>query len=167
MMGLNTTYAQIEKGNFLIGGGVGFEMDLVEDGDNPFTIFLTPNVLNLINDNLAVGGALGVVHTKAGDFSNTSLGILPSARYYLSGLESNMAFYVDAKAGLQINRVSFDGDADSESALTFSFGPGVAYFISDDVSIDTGLNFNRIGGDFDQSSINLNIGLQVFFTGKE
>jgi opacity protein-like surface antigen len=78
-----------------------------------------------------------------------------------------MAFYVDAKAGLQINRVSFDGDADSESALTFSFGPGVAYFISDDVSIDTGLNFNRIGGDFDQSSINLNIGLQVFFTGKE
>ena len=77
-----------------------------------------------------------------------------------------MSFFFDAQVGLQLISADFGSGSDSESAVALRIGPGVAHFISEDVSIDAGLSFNYLGGNFDQSNLGLNIGLQVFLIRK-
>ncbi len=154
--------AQLAKGNIQIGGTVGFDIQFVENGDNLFSLMLNPSVASFINDNVAVGGTLGLSYLKSGDFSTSVLNVLPLARYYLPGPTESTAFFAEAKAGLAIVSVDLGAADESESALQFAIGPGIAYFISDDVSIDALLAFNRIGGDIDQSNLLFNVGLQVF-----
>ena len=166
LLGLNNSYAQLEKGNLLIGGGVGLSLQF-EDGDNVFGLSLNPSALSLVSNNIAVGGALGLSYINGDQFSSTSISFLPAGRFYFSGENENLAFYVDAQAGVQIVRASFNGNSDTETVMTYRFGPGVSYFISDEVSIDTGLLFNHVGGEFDRSSLNLTMGLQVFLRGKD
>ncbi|MEM9921213.1 MAG: hypothetical protein AAF990_24140 [Bacteroidota bacterium] len=169
---LNTSYAQLEKGNLLIGGSVALDMQLVEDGDNLLVVFVNPSILTLITNNFAVGGVVGLTYRKRGEASATSLSVLPSGRLYFPGLIDNVAFFVDAQIGLQLESFGFDGFSNTESAFAFGFGPGMAFFISDNISIDTGLSFYQAGDDVDQSStflssIHFNIGLQVFLTRKK
>jgi opacity protein-like surface antigen len=156
--------AQLEKGNLLIGGTAGFNIQF-EDGDNVFNLELTPNVAKLISDNLALGGGLGVAYQKIGDFSSTALTILPWGRFYIPTGGESPVFFLDAKAGLALASFKFDDEDESESAFAYSVGPGMAFFITDNVSIDAILAYTRIGGDFDSSALGLNIGLQVFLGG--
>ena len=108
-----------------------------------------------------------MTYRENGIFSATSVSIVPVGRFYFPVANRNFAFYTIAQAGLEILNVNTDGDSDSEAAFAFGFGPGIALFVSDNVSIDTGISFRRVGGNIDQSNINLNIGLQVFLTRKE
>jgi Outer membrane protein beta-barrel domain len=156
--------AQLEKGNFLIGGTAGFSIQF-ERGDNPFNVQLSPNVASLISDNLALGGALAVFYQKQEDFSYSSFSILPWGRFYIPTGDASPVFFIDAKAGLAlINSETSFGD-ESENAFQYIIGPGMAFFIADNISIDAILAYNRIGGDFDSSVLGLNIGLQVFLGG--
>ena len=161
VLGFNTSYAQLQKGNLLIGGGASFNLQFNDGTDNSFSFALSPNVLGLVTDNIAVGGSIGLSYSKFASVSNTSISFQPKGRIYFPSNE-HMAFYFDAGIGLQFLNLDINGGTDSETALVYSFGPGIAYFISEDVSIDTGLAFNRLGGFYDQSFINLRVGIQVF-----
>jgi hypothetical protein len=158
--------AQLEKGNLLIGGTAGFDVEFEENNDNFLTIAINPMVARMVTDNVAFGGSLGLVYLKVGDFSTSSFNVMPLVRYYVPGA-GNAVLFIEAKAGLARMGSSFSGESSSESAFQFSFGPGIAFFIADNVSIDALLAYNRIGGDFDQSSFGLNIGFQVFLASKE
>lgn len=161
MFCISIGYGQLEKGNLLVGGNVGFNIQFY-DGSNAVNLGLRPTLLSLITDNLAVGGSLGLNYYKSGSTSYTSVGILPAGRYYFPSDSDRMAFFADAYIGVQMSNSKFSGRSESESALAFGFGPGLAFFLSEDVSIDAGLNFNRLGGDLDRSNLNFVIGFQVF-----
>ncbi len=120
--------AQLEKGNLIIGGTAGFNIDIVEDDDNLFTLMLNPTIATFIDDNIAVGGNLAFTYQKNGDASASVLGLLPLVRYYFPGTSESSAFFIEAKAGLA--RVGFKSDNfdDSETAFQFGIGPGVAFF---------------------------------------
>lgn len=157
--------AQLQKGNTLIGGTAGFDIQFSENDDNLFTLTLNPNLAGFITDNVAVGGNLGLTYQKSGEFSTTVLNLLPFARYYFSGSNDKQAIFLEGKVGLALFSVDFGGDSQSESALQYAFGSGIAFFLSDKVSIDAILAYNRIGGDFDQSGIGVNIGVQAYLFG--
>ena len=164
---MNTSYAQLKKGNLLIGGNVGLNLQF-DQRDNAFSLFLNPQVLSFVSDNVAVGGALGLNYFTAGDFSSFGLSVLPSGRIYFPGEKDNLAFFVDGQVGVQLLNSSFGAGfgSDTDTALAFAFGPGVSFFLSDDVAIDTGLSFNRIGGVVDISTLNVNVGFQLFLNRK-
>lgn len=153
--------AQPEKGKVLVGGSAGFYLNTVED-DNEFTLNLSPNMAVFINDNVAVGGGIGLTFQSVGDFKATGISVLPMARYYFPSSNEKLAFFVDGKAGLTFLSVSIDGDSDSDSAFAFSVGPGIAFILNENISIDTGLSFNRILGEIDTLNTTLNIGFQVW-----
>jgi len=162
-VGLNDSYAQLQKGNLLIGGDVGFNIEFVDDGDNPFTILANPSILGLVTDHIAIGGVLGFGYSRtSSNFSSTAFSILPAVRFYIPGNNENLAFFFDVQAGVTISSFDFGVLSDSDTAFTFGGGPGISFFISDDVSIDTGLAYNRIGGGIEQSILIFNVGLQVF-----
>ena len=163
LLNMNTSYAQLEKGNLLVGGNAGLNLQF-NQGDNTFSLFLNPHVLTFVSDNLAVGGSLGLNYFTAGSFSSFGLSILPSGRYYFPGEKDNLAFFVNGQVGLQLLNSNLGSGTDS--ALAFGFGPGVSFFLSEDVAIDTGLSFNRFGGAIDTSSLNLTFGFQFFLNRK-
>ena len=165
ILGFNSVNAQLQKGNLLIGGQAGFNVQFNE-GDDSFSLSMNPNILALVSDNFALGGSLGFTYSSFIGFSNTAVGFLPQGRLYLPQ-NDKMAIFLDAQIGLQFLNINFNGDSESETVFTYAFGPGIAYFISDDVSIDTGLSYNYSGGDFDRSSLNLTVGIQVFLTRKD
>lgn len=155
------SFAQLQRGNLLFGGNANLELQLIDEGDNLFFFNLNSNIQSFVTDQLAVGGGIGLSYTKQGESSNTVLSIAPSARYYFPSTEK-MAFFADAAIGVQVFRFNSGFGDGSNSAFVFSFGPGIAFFISEDISLDVGLNLVRIGGDFDQTSIVLGFGVQTY-----
>ena len=156
--------AQLNKGNILLGGTAGFDMELMDGSDNLYTLMLNPNVATLVTDNVAIGANLGLVSIKSGDYSTTVLNFLPLARYYHSSESGKTAFFLEAKAGLAL--ISYDSwfgdDASTETAFQFAAGPGLAFFITENVSLDALLLYNRVTGDLDQSNLGFNLGFQIF-----
>ncbi|MFT5165655.1 MAG: opacity protein-like surface antigen [Saprospiraceae bacterium] len=167
LMIAHLSMAQLEKGTTMIGGTAGFDLQF-EEGDNLFTLTLNPSIAVFTSNNLAIGSNLGLTYLKSGDFSTTFLNLLPFARYYFLGGNEKSVIFLEGKIGLALASFDNGGGSESESAFQYAFGPGVSFFLTDNVSIDAILAYNHIGGDFDQSSFGLNIGLQAFlFKGGE
>lgn len=156
--------AQFEKGNWQIGGTAGFDLEFVDGSDNPLTIMLNPTIARFITDRAAVGANLGLIYLTSGDFSSTVLNLLPLARYYLPDASGKAVFFLEAKAGLALVSADIFDGVETETAFQAAVGPGVAVLISDCVSIDAILAYNRITGDLDQSNLGLNVGLQVYLS---
>lgn len=159
--------AQLERGTLQIGGTAGFDVDFEDGGDNPFTIMLNPTIASFISDNLSLGTNIGLAYLNSGDFSATALNLLPLVRYYVPAPGKSSAFFFEVKAGLALANSSYGDESSTETAFQAAGGPGVAFFISDCVSIDALLAYNRITGDLDQSSLGLNIGLQMYLSRKK
>ena len=159
--------AQIVQGQLLIGGTAGFNTTFVEDQDNPFTIQILPSIYKLITPNIAIGGEFGIQYDKVGDRNTTSVAVLPGARYYFTDGASGPAFFVSLGVGVATARSEFNGTSDSATAFAYTVGPGVAFFVSKNISIDAILAYQRIGGDVDTSGIGLNIGVQAYLGGGE
>ena len=154
--------AQLEKGSTMIGGTAEISLDFGDQGDRTFIIFFNPNSAVFVMDNFAVGGGLGLGYYKNGDYTSTSLSIFPLARYYFYSKSKETAFFVDGRIGYSITNFGFDNDKLTSSSIMYSFGPGVSFFLNDNVSVDGHLVYNHTGGDIVRSYIGLNIGLQVF-----
>ena len=164
LLASQVSMAQFEKGNWQIGGTAGLDLEFVDGSDNPLTIMLNPTIATFITDRVAVGANLGLVYLTSGDFSTTVLNLLPLARYYVPDASGKAAFFLEAKAGLALVSADIFDGVETETAFQAALGPGVAFLISDCVSIDAILAYNRINGDLDQSSLGLNVGLQVYLT---
>lgn len=152
------SFAQVQKGDRLIGGTAALRLDFNDAGSDLFSLSLNPNYAKFVSDNFAVGGAVGLTFIKLGDINSTNINLLPMVRYYFNNSNESNIFFLEAKAGLAF----IDVGSASESAFQFSVGPGIAFFIADNVSIDAILAYSRIGGAFDQAGVALNFGFQVY-----
>lgn len=163
---VTSSFAQTEEGSFLIGGTAGFNNQF-EDGDDIFSFDLSPNVGLFVADDIALGANISVGYASFGEFNQTTLTLAPFGRIYI-GASDNMKFLVEASGGYLYARVGGDliNDPEGVNGYIVSGGPGVAFFLNENVAIEGILGYTRVGGDFNtNSNLAFRFGVQAYLGG--
>lgn len=161
--------AQLQRGSVLIGGNIaGFDLGL--NHGSTFNMTVTPKVAWFVADNTALGGYadLNLATAKgAGTSFNWGLGAL--GRYYFPSATVDVArstrFLLEANAGFQ--GVNTAGGS-STNGLGLGIGPGLAYFLNQNISLESLLKYNGVvgfGSSASSSRLQLNVGVQIYLPG--
>jgi hypothetical protein len=166
-----TAKAQLQQGYYLIGGDLGgFSLGL-SDG-RPFNLNITPKVAWFRNNNLAIGGFVDLgLSTAEGQGTVFNYGIGPLARYYFGSTEVSTTttsarrssrFFLEGTVGLQGINVS---RGSSTNGLGIGIGPGLAYFINQNIALEGLLKYTKavgFGNDGGSSLIQFGLGFQIY-----
>ncbi|MEP6627613.1 MAG: hypothetical protein ABJA32_06490 [Ginsengibacter sp.] len=162
--------AQLEKGNFLVGGDIA-NFNFTLGGGGAFQARIDPKIAFFIKDNLAVGAYVDFgLATAKGTGTTTNYGVGALGRYYINDpkvevLKHGRLFF-EGNVGIQ--GVSLAGGSNT-TGLGLGIGPGYAYFITNNIALETLLKYNGIVGFGSQaynSSLNLGVGFQIYLPGK-
>lgn len=165
--------AMFAQAQFFVGGNIGLNtqsskitveqngVSASADGPKWFGFEFNPSVGYMFNDNMGVGLDLVFVYgkeTEKGDdytltTKGTTLGFAPYFRYVFAEVD-NFKFYADAKidyrwrtpkATLEQDGVSLSMDGDKTSQLFLGVVPGMAYQLTDNISMNCQLNILSLG----------------------
>ncbi|HDZ15575.1 hypothetical protein LCGC14_0911390 [marine sediment metagenome] len=140
-----------------------------------FNAGISPKIGYFLNESFLIGAAINIGFSKspeddAGEAIETfGYGLQGLTRFYITprdvganNLPSKTRFFVEnnlGMSGLAIN------NGPSTIGFAFGFGPGLAYFLTENVALETTLKYNGLLGsrteDY-QNSLGLNIGIQIF-----
>jgi hypothetical protein len=154
------SFAQTEKGNFLVGGNAGFQSN-----SNNTTIAFSPNVGYFVKNNFAVGALSTLSSVKQDFLKTTTFNIGPFARYYV-GHSNFKPFGLVQVAYLSYTVKDLDPPTSRSSIDGFGFtvGVGGSAFISRDVAFEGILGYNslRYATADPVNNISLSFGFQIF-----
>lgn len=167
---LNSSYSQVSKGQWLVGGSgrITFTKQGIFSGSR-FT--LAPSGGYFLMDKLTVGTRVEFTRssTKVEGSSVTKeyyWGLQPFARYYL--LPKTSLWNPFAEAGGTFRRMTDRGISDEvykENQLGYSAAGGLAFFLHTKISLESRLSYDYFKVQKSTSdpsnNINVNIGLQV------
>ncbi|HVG16801.1 MAG TPA: outer membrane beta-barrel protein [Chitinophagaceae bacterium] len=167
-----TASAQLQKGYYLIGGDLATANIGFSDG-TPFNINISPKVAWFRSNNLAVGGFINLGLSTAKDLGTTvNYGIGPLARYYFgsstvsttgtTSARSSGRWFVEGDFGIQ--GINTSGGS-STTGLGIGIGPGLAYFVNENIALEALLKYNKVfgfGNDGGQSLLGINLGFQIY-----
>lgn len=156
--------AQVEKGTKLIGGALSLDLAF-DDDDEADDFLLNPSYGVFIVDRIALGGNLRIAYDKKGETGQTDISLGPFARLYILG-NAQLRMMIDARTGY-LYSVSKVGDVSStDHGFQFFGGPGLSYFLNDNVSLDAvlGYNYRTFGADANSSNLRLVAGLQIYLS---
>ncbi|KAA2241557.1 outer membrane beta-barrel protein [Chitinophaga agrisoli] len=165
--------AQTQQGNIMVGGDISnFNLNFLGGGGGTtFQMDLTPKVAYFIRDGLAIGGygRLGLTTAK-GAGTQTSYGIGALGRYFVEDrrvrqleFSKRSRFFVEANAGFGGSNNSASGA--SNNGLDLGVGPGVAFFITPNVSLEALLKYELtvgFGSATTSNRLNLGVGFQIY-----
>lgn len=164
----NKSNAQIQKGNYLVGGDIAnLNFDL--GGGGLFSVNLNPKAAWFIKDNTALGAYLNFgLSTAKGVKASTTYGVGALGRYYINDpktivLKQGRLFF-EGNVGIQGISVA---NGSNTTGLGLGVGPGYAYFITPEIGLETLLKYNGIvgfGSNPYTSSLNLNVGFQIYLS---
>ncbi|RRA89886.1 OmpW family outer membrane protein [Paenimyroides viscosum] len=187
---VGTANAQTEKGNWMFGGATTFNFNssnpsakqdgVTIDGIKTSNITATPSVGYFVMNNLAIGMDLELSVQKTKEYQSygspmidvktTVFGIIPSATYYFKN-ESKAFPYIGAGAGYAVAKAKVaDTTIEPTNFFVWKIKGGVAYMITNDISVDFGLNYNQLSTKFNYpsgesyKSFNKNFGANLGFT---
>lgn len=143
---ITTSFAQIEKGTFLVGASsnVGYN-NLSPDNSSGYTILnINLKAGYFVINNLTAG--LNAGYSKIDDASVTSVGVF--ARYYVAG-----KFF----AGAGYTSIKPDG---GDSATEIPIELGFAAFVSDNIAIEPSVGYSMGDG---YERFGFNIGFSLYF----
>jgi hypothetical protein len=162
-------HAQTSKDWYIIGGqisniGLGFQ-----SGSTNFSLSLTPRVAWFIRDDFALGAEALLGFNTASGFTSIGYGIGPIARYYFkgNGLEGirKTRWFLDANVGLSgTNSKVSSFPSTNTNGLGLGFGPGVAYFLNENIALEVLAKYNLtagFGNSTTNSGLNIGIGFQI------
>lgn len=161
-------FSQIQKGNILVGGDIA-NFDIGLQKGSAFSMTLDPKLAFFIKDNIAVGAyidfGLQTIPGSTGTLTHYGVGAL--ARYYLSDKNSvspvrHSRIFFEGNVG--ISGVNVPGGSNT-NGLGLGIGPGLAYFITPNIGLETLLKYNGLlgfGNATTQSHLNLNVGFQIY-----
>lgn len=166
------TNAQLQKGNVLVGGDIAnFDLGLNKDSHTYITV--DPKAAWFIQNNIAVGAYVDLGLDIVKGYTDTKYGVGALGRYYFGpgqvNTESVMKhtrFFGEGNVGIQGENVSHGS---TTNGLGLGIGPGLAYFITPNISFETLLKYNAIvgfGNDPLNSRLKLNFGFQIYLPGK-
>ncbi len=164
------TNAQIQKGNWMVGGNLVSGNFGLNTGAG-YNVQIQPKGAYFIEDNVAVGGYanLGFAGAKGSEtIWNYGAGAL--GRYYLSpgqegvdNLLKNGRWFFEANLGIGGQSASNGGD--SANGLDYGFGPGYAYFITPNIGLEGLLKYTGnvgFGNRGTTSNLAFGLGLQIY-----
>lgn len=173
--------AQTQKGYYLIGGNIGNIGADLQKGGSKFKIEVTPKVAWFIQDNLAVGGQIGLGYETQKDAGNTfTYNVGPLARYYFGDAEMDkvninapkpVRFFAEANAGIAgKNYKPKDGDAVNTNGFNVGVGPGVAFFLNENIALEALAKYDLtlgFGSTPAINRINVGVGFQIYLPGSK
>ena len=167
--------AQLEKGNAIVGGDIA-NFDIGLKKNTGYDIQLNPKAAWFISSNIAVGPYVDFELSKLNKESptETSYGVGAFARYYLGvnqvnteSLLRHTRAFIEGNAGISGTNESDGGG--TTNGLGLGFGPGIAYFITPNIGLETLLKYNGLvgfGSTTTQSHLDLSVGFQIYLPGK-
>lgn len=144
------SFAQIEGGTMIAGGGASFNTHIPETGDNSSTFSLTPQFGLAFADNFVAGAWFSFQSAKS--FSGMS--VAPFVRYYMKN------FFIQGGYGYSYNKV---GDFKSEGSIV-DLELGYAAFFNDYVALEPALYYNaNFSNGYTGSDLGIKLGFQIYF----
>lgn len=137
-------------------------------------IGLSPKVGWFVRDNFLIGGIANIGYSKSPETNGQSsesfvYGLQALTRLYIAPtdvdvdqLPRGLRFFAEINGGLSGVNVK---DGPSTNGFAYGAGPGLAYFITDNVSLETTLKYNGLlgaGNTAYQHAVSLNFGIQIF-----
>jgi hypothetical protein len=161
---IQTSFAQVNKGQWLVGGSTTFTS--TSQGDYSNTNFdFSPNVGYFFMNNFAGGLRLGFMSDKdKGDDATSSFNIAPFLRYYFLPAEKKVNVFGDASYGFgSYNSGGGEGDSKMNSS-NFSIAAGPAIFLTPHTALEFALSYNSMK--FEDvadryNTIGFNVGFQI------
>lgn len=166
------TNAQLQKGNVIVGGDIAdFNLGLNKNSD--FKMTINPTAAWFIQNNVALGGYvdLGVDAVKGA--TSTTYGVGALGRYYFGPGQVNTEsvlkhtrVFAEANVGIEGSNVSHGA---TTNGLGLGIGPGIAYFITPNIGLETLLKYKGIvgfGNDPLNSRLDLSVGFQIYLPGR-
>lgn len=151
--------AQIQKGNWLIGGSANLGITSINKKSNRQTFAnIYPEAGYFFLPKLAGGVRVNFDYWKANFQSVTLTSLSPFVRYYLLPVDNKLNLFVEGSYLWFKSQSSLDGA--NEYAVT----AGPAFFISSQVALQVALQYKSLGGGmFDKrwASLGFNTGLQL------
>lgn len=165
-----TTSAQLQQGNWMVGGELAAANFGLNEGAG-YNFGITPQVAFFVQNNWAVGPYVRLGFSGAKSSPTTfNYGVGALSRYYLSpgeeGVDSLLKhgrFFIEGNAGIGGTTISDGGD--SANGLDLGIGPGYTYFLTSDIGLDASVKLNGnlgFGNRGTTSAIDFRVGLNIF-----
>ena len=146
IVSVSTVSAQINKGQWLVGGNAGFTSS--KDGDyKTSTVQFSPNVGYFFINNLAGGLRLNVSSekNKFNDYETTETGtsIAPFVRYYFLPAAQKVNVFADASYSFGSMKYKEEGEEDQKANVNgFTISAGPAIFLTPNTALELTLGYN-------------------------
>lgn|SRR5690606_6431516 len=162
--------AQIQKGNLMVGAnladlGLGFQ-----SGATTFSLALSPKLGYFIEDNIALGGEVKIGLNTGGGATVFNYGIGAFGRYYIGDSEAillkHSRFFLEANVGIS----GVNSNNASTNGLGLGFGPGIAYFITENIGLEALFKYNNtigFGNSVVAHRLSFNLGFQIYLPTKK
>lgn len=162
----SSTKAQLQEGNMMVGASLAdFGLDF-QKGNTSFSMSLHPRIGYFVKDNIAVGGLVKLGVNTAKDYTAFNYGIGVFGRYYFSDenlqVLRSARWFLEADFGFNGVNIKSGGVSSNTNGLGIGFGPGLAYFITENIALEGLLKYNLTTG-FGNSTTNNRLGLNVGF----
>ncbi len=162
------SFSQTQKGYYIIGAQLA-SMDLnFQSGNTSFGLQLQPQVAWFVKDNLAVGGQVLLGLNTSKGYTQFNYGIGALGRYYIADkatqITSKTKFFLEANAGITGTNIKVAGVSSNTNGLGLGFGPGLAYFITDNVALEGLLKYNLgigFGNSTTTNNLHFNLGFSI------
>ncbi|AZI31856.1 outer membrane beta-barrel protein [Kaistella carnis] len=174
-MGITAANAQLQKGNYMVGGELAAAHFGLNEGSG-YNFQITPQAAFFVQDNWAVGPYVRLGFAGAKDAPTTfTYGVGALSRYYFSpgeaGVDSLLRhgrFFVEGNAGIGGTTISDGGD--SANGLDLGIGPGYTYFVTPNIGLDASVKLNGnlgFGNRGTTSAVDFRLGLNIFLPSKK
>jgi hypothetical protein len=161
----HSMFAQINQGQWLVGGNISFNSEKFGDNDNSKVTKFTfaPNAGYFFMDKLAGGLRVGFESTKqeGDDDADVRFSLAPFARYYFLDASQKVNVFLDGSYGF-----GSAGQGDKESFNFYQFMAGPAIFLTPNTALEVALQYHSeggdaYGGDDRLKNFGVNVGFQV------
>ncbi|AXY74945.1 hypothetical protein D3H65_13520 [Paraflavitalea soli] len=136
-------FAQVNKGQWLVGGSAGFESH--KRGEVKATQFtFSPNAGYFFIDKLAGGLRVDLTSLKyKGEDASSEFLISPFVRYYFLEAAQKVNVFADASYGF--GSVKDGGESASQNGFAISAGPAI--FLTPNTALELAVQYRSMGGD--------------------
>ncbi len=165
--------AQIQEGNMMVGASLAdFNLNF-QKGNTGFGMSLNPRIGYFVKDNIALGGLVNLGLNTAKDYTEFNYGIGAFGRYYFTDKDLEILkqtrWFLEVDLGFRGTNYKINSVSSSTNGLGFGFGPGLAYFITDNIALEGLLKYNLtagFGNSTTTNSVGLHVGFQIYMPTK-
>lgn len=169
--GIYAAHAQISKGNVMVGADIS-NFDYRLNDPKTFMMTIDPKAAWFIQDHLAIGAYINFqLLTAKGAGTSIDYGAGALGRYYIVdpsiSVIRHASFFLEGTVGIEgVN----PAHGDNTNGLGLGFGPGIAYFVTQNIGLEALLKYKGIigfGSSVTSSDLVLGFGFQIYLPGKK